>query len=106
MRNPENQPDIERISVNLRVEKPYPDKNFMILFDGNTKKECFAYNNAIEKILKEAKLNPFHQIGVTRKGNNEPGQHAWEIWAQSNEQTLNSLLPLIETAAKMLLGTS
>ena len=86
--------------VQLRIVPPNRDKNFMIAFDGKTKQECVAYNNALKTVLKRHDLSPFHQVGTTPFGSNEPGEHAWEIWRDATEEKLTALLPEILDEAK------
>ncbi|MBI2552819.1 hypothetical protein HYW17_06000 [Candidatus Uhrbacteria bacterium] len=98
---PENK-DVAR-KIELRIVEPRGDKNFMIGFEGKTKKECLAYNYAIETVLKRANLDPFHQVGVS-SGQHEPGYHAWEIWQKATREDLETLLAEIEKEAQSMLA--
>ena len=86
--------------VRLTIREPEMDKNFMIAFEGKTREECEAYNWAIANILDKAGFNPFHQIGTTLTGDDEPGYHAWEVWKKISRDQLEVLLPKIEEGAK------
>jgi len=100
--NPENKETAPKIE--LKIVAPHSDKNFMVSFEGKTQKQCEAYNRAIDSVLSAAKLTPFHQIGTTFTGNNEPGYHAWEIWAKADRETIEALLPRIEQEARDILS--
>lgn len=89
--------------VELKIVEPRGDKNFMIGFDGKTVDECRAYNWAIETVLKEAKLSPFHQVGVNPRGEHEPGYHAWELWQETTRENLEKLLLLIDQKVQEML---
>lgn len=66
--------------VELGILEPRMDKGFMFTFEGSTKAICAAYNTAIERVVKEAGLPIFHQVGVKPgEGPHAPGYHAWEI---------------------------
>lgn len=82
--------------VQLSVVEPRDDKHHMISFTADTEGTCFAYNNAIRRALTESHLQPFHQVGME----NEPGYHAWEVWAETDTVTLTQLLPTIHQQAK------
>jgi len=81
-------------TVELKIVEPTGGKNFMIGFEGGSEEECRIYNEAIESVLKQAGLSPFHQIG----GHNQPGYHAWEIWGKTTRLDLEELLSSIEQA--------
>jgi hypothetical protein len=93
----------EERKVELKVVASDGDKGLMIGFEGKTKEECMAYNYAIESVLKQAGLIPFHQVGVTPSGSNDPGKHAWEVFRKCTAEDLERLLPQIEQKAKAML---
>ena len=99
--------DVEEIKkpetpkVELKIVKPHADKNFMIAFEGKTELECAAYSAAIDRVLKKAEMKPFHQVGVTQKGTNIPGYHAWEVWRNVKEEEITALFPKIEKEAQL-----
>jgi len=98
--NPESEPKKEYGLVELTIEPPRDDKHWMISFSTDSKDVCRAYNYAIETVTKEARLNPFHQVGVTAFDTNEPGYHAWEFWRETNEVELTGLFAKIEEKAQ------
>lgn len=62
----------------------------------DTPQATWAYNNAIEEVMRAHDLRPFHQIGE----HNEPGFHGWEVWVQVTQEQMEALLPEVE--AKVL----
>lgn len=84
--------------ANLTVEEPQMGKNFMISFEAADEVQNRAYNLAIEKVCKDNKLNPFHQVGSHEKF----GYQAWEMWAETSKETLEQLLPEIHARANEL----
>lgn len=93
----------EQKATGIKIRDPEGDKNFMITFEGRTKKECTAFNWAIEGVLRDANLSPFHQIGTSPTGHDEPGFHSWEVWRKVTKEQLEQLLPAIEEKAKKYL---
>ena len=85
--------------IELKIVEPQLDHNFMIAFEGKTREECELYNNAIGKVLREAWLKPFHQVGTTAFEINEPGYHAWEVWKKVTKSDLENLLADIKKEA-------
>jgi hypothetical protein len=96
----ESDPKKEFAPVELKIKPPLGDKSWMVSFDADSENACQAYNYAIETVAKEARLNPFHQAGVTPFGANQPGYHAWEFWRKTDEIELQSLLAKIEETAQ------
>ena len=89
--------------MKLGIRDKGGDKNFMVTFETKTEKETTAYNDAVCTVLKEAGLNPFHQIGATFRGPNEPGYHGWEVWKEISKEELQILLPEIKRRAQEFL---
>jgi len=88
--------------LDLQIREPEFDKHFMIAFEGNTKIECEIYNRAIQSILEKEGFRLFHQIGCTPDGQNEPGYHAWEVWINTDRDSLINLLPKIDAKVEEL----
>lgn len=90
----------EKLDVGIR--DPERDKHFMVGFamtihdQRYTKRQQDAYVYAIDHILEEAGLRPFHQIGL----GNESGMQAWEVWNETDKGFLEKLIPLIHEVAE------
>lgn len=86
--------------VELILRFPEVDKNFMVGFNTVRGENALtsAYNEAIDDVLRNAELNPFHQVG----GDDDPGYHAWEVWKKVDEETIRSLFDQIQTQAKQI----
>ena len=78
-------------SLELQIEPPDPIQGgWKVAFTCEDMALCGAYNVAIKKVLDEHKLMPFYQTGG---GYNDPGEHAWEIWKETDEAALRFLFP-------------
>lgn len=84
--------------VNLRIIPAMGDKHIMIGFDAHNNAEADAYNEACAHHLKN--LRSFHQVG--HEGG--AGYSAWEIWQETDSETLEDLTIKIETDAQILLA--
>ena len=80
-----------------------PGKSLMLAFESDRKDETWAVNAAISSVMKEYNLQPFHQIGSDPWGNNQPGFHGWENWANASRELMESLIPLVEERAEKFL---
>ena len=91
-------PPQPELTVRRLGEKPP-----MIVFEGQTREICFAYNTAILEISKREGLKPFHQITATGKDVHGPGLHGWEFWAGADESRLEGLFQEIHERAQELI---
>jgi len=82
--------------VNLKIISPELDKHFMVAFESANKRICEVYNYAINKVLTEENLRPFHQVGHGEA----IGYNAWEIWNDVDQRKLEELLDKIHACAK------
>jgi len=83
----------------FEVRPPNSMKNVMVTFESSTRRETAAANAAVESVLKDEDLQPFHQMGCDPfYGNDAPGIHGWEIWVDGeNIARVAALLPKIQT---------
>lgn len=86
----------------VRPAEPNFGKNYMIEFetvgsDPEVWDVTAAFNIAILDVMKEAKLNPFHQVG----DRHSPGYHGWEaLFTTTTDEVMRGLLPKIEARAR------
>lgn len=85
--------------VQLKIREPDGDKNFMVTFNAKTKLESDIFGWAVNKVLKDAGLNPFHQIQGDGERDGFTGYNGYEVWKTIDRQTLEVLLPKIQAEA-------
>ena len=88
--------------IKLRIVPARGDKHSMVGFEGPTTEVTAAYNYAIEDVLMTHGMSPFHQVGVSPLGPNNPGYHAWEVWSREWDLS-TALFDEIEKVAKSYL---
>ena len=89
----------ERLRV--KIVEPDRDKNFMVGFGLTSKtgkyskEQLDAYTYAIETVLEEAGLRPFHQVG----SGYTDGVQLWEVHKETNRGNLENLMTSIQIMA-------
>ncbi|MFA5188229.1 MAG: hypothetical protein WC460_02610 [Patescibacteria group bacterium] len=96
---PERKEQFEKLD--LKIIPPQLDKNYMIAYDCKTKLQCQAYRYAVNKVLEDAHLKPFHQVGESP---DSVGYHAFECWKADKDPAfahkISSLIDKIHDIAK------
>ena len=97
----QNKPEqeINLPDVQLGIRKPDGDKQFMVTFNAKTKLESDIFGYAVYKVLKDAGLNPFHQIQGAGERKDFIGYNGYECWKKIDRQTLEDLIPQIKEVA-------
>src|SRR3989338_9493791 len=100
MKSLERQPNPEKedsfLKAELQIEKPHRDKSFMISFKAENKTQSGVYRAAITDVCNQHKLKPFYQSG----SHEAVGYQAYELWAETNQQDLENLIPGIHEKAQ------
>ena len=96
---PQNRPEVILPDVQLHIQRPEDDKRFMIRFNAETKLQADAFGWAVDKVLDDAGLRPFHQIQGEGEKKGFIGGNGYECWQNTDYETLAALIPKINEEA-------